>query len=227
MTSLEVDPLYFNTRQSYIPSNYFCVDDVRKLQTSSGRGYQNYIWLCLAMIISKRTAQCTCKDKSNCLFIIRLWTSQFVYFSISSGRKLESGHNLFNARTGAGAGINCRKLYDMTFLSVFKVKGSLLSILNRTLYPEINSKCHDYIFSIVKYLTGLPSFEYKNRKLCNMPKLAVNLRGSYLVQSKQDHGPLAEMFNVFSPLSMNDECEDDVSNWQTFSEVTGISSGIV
>ena len=31
MTSLEVDPLYFYTRQSYIASNYFCVDDVPEL----------------------------------------------------------------------------------------------------------------------------------------------------------------------------------------------------
>ena len=42
------------------------------------------------------------------------------------------------------------KMYDLTFLSVLEVKGSLLNTLNQTWYPEIDSKCHDEIFRTCK-----------------------------------------------------------------------------
>lgn len=49
------------------------------------------------------------------------------------------------------------KLYDLTFLSVLEIKGSLLNILSQTSYPEIDSKFHDENFLNVQKLTGLPS----------------------------------------------------------------------
>lgn len=104
------------------------------------------------------------------------------------------------------AEVNCRKPYDLTCFSVLEVKWSLLSILNGTSHPEIDSTCHDEIVSNghelidstchdeivsnVQELTRLPSCEYKNRKLYNMLKLAVNLRGSYfigLMETRDDH----------------------------------------
>ena len=71
-------------------------------------------------------------------------------------------------------------MYDLTFFSVLEIKGSLLSNLNQTSYPEIDSKCHDESASNVQNLTELPSCEHKNRKLFNVLKLTVKLRGSYL-----------------------------------------------
>lgn len=71
---------------------------------------------------------------------------------------------------GGGAGVNCRKLYVLSVVSVLEVKGSLLSILSRTSQKTSRSATGSIVKSVRTCRNS--SCEYKNRKLCNMPELA-------------------------------------------------------
>jgi hypothetical protein len=95
---------------------------------------------------------------------------------------------------GDGAGVNYRKMYVWSVVSVLEVKGSLLSILSRTSRKTSRSATGSIVKSVRTCRNS--SCEYKNRKLCDVPELASPCYKSLMDLFVLDEW-YSSVFNVF------------------------------